>query len=415
MESKHTFSIDTILRRTRQNKCLGYLFMRVTVDAMEVEISTKEKINYAEWNSKTEQVTGRSIQSKAINDHLLNMKFRIRDHYRNLIDQQIQVTPQLVKEAYLGVQIKPKGHTVLELMAFHKKIMEPKLKQGTVKNYAATEAYWKNFILYKYKSKDVPLLQLDYQFMVEFEHYIPGHSIKPNDPCQGNGVAKHIERVKKMMAWGKTLQWIKSNPFDGFTATRKKTHRKILQLQELVQLEQLILVHSSLQYVRDLFLFSCYTGLAFADVMALKAEHIQHNGRRSILLIHREKSEELSAVPIFDAAHLIMQKYENDQRSLKACKIFPPISNQEVNRNIKILVAAAGILKPITFHSARHTFATTVTLKSGVPIESISLMLGHKKITTTQIYAQVDEEKLQEDMHGVEAKVRERKKLLQNK
>jgi len=414
MTKKHTFSIDAILRRTKYDPAKGSVYMRVTVDGHHVEISTKEMMVFSRWSSSTETITGRSIAVQASNEHLDNIRFKIREHYRQLMYDGISVTAQLIKDAYLGIQLKPNGHTLGELIEFHKKIQEPKLKKGTVKNYAATEAYIRNFLISKFKTSDRYLFEIDYEFIVEFEHYIPNNPLKRHDPCEGNGIAKHIERLKKMISWAKTLSWMTSNPFDGFVATRNKAKRKKLLLHELVAIEKLDLFHPSVVYIRDLFIFSCYTGLAYADVMALKSEHIECEKGIAILLIHRQKSEELSAVPLFETAQKIIDKYATDPRAVKAGRIFPPVSNQEVNRCIKIFAAAAGIQKPVTFHSARHTFATTVTLKSGVPIESVSAMLGHKKITTTQIYAQVDEEKLREDMHGVEAKVWARKKSLEN-
>src|SRR5690606_15026109 len=233
------------------------------------------------------------------------------------------------------------------------------------------------------------------------------------DVCQGNGVAKHLERLKKMVTWSKKLGWIKDNPFENFQIKRKKVKRKKLQIPELISIEEKQFTNPKLALVQDLFLFSCYTGLAYADVAKLtKDDFMVANDGKLWIDTYRKKSDELSAVPVLNAAIVIMNKYKNDPRALQNGTVFPPVSNQEVNRNLKIIGAVCGIRKEMNFHLARHTFATAVTLKNGVPIETVSKMLGHTKITTTQIYAEVDEEKIGADMSGVERRLNRRKKKL---
>lgn len=158
--------------------------------------------------------------------------------------------------------------------------------------------------------------------------------------------------------------------------------------------------------MRDLFVFACYTGLAFTDVMSLtESDFSVTNDGVWFLMTYRNKSEELSPVPILTAAQKLIEKYRNDPRSVSRGAIFPFISNQEVNRCLKIIQEICGILKELTFHVARHTFATTVTLKNKVPMETVKALLGHKKYSTTEIYAEVDEEKIIEDMSEVESRL----------
>jgi site-specific recombinase XerD len=162
----------------------------------------------------------------------------------------------------------------------------------------------------------------------------------------------------------------------------------------------------SLLYTKDLFLFSCYTGLAYADVMALTYDNFETDQKGKLWCkIYRQKSEELAAVPVLSSAAQLMAKYKNNPKAINTGRVFPYVSNQDVNRNLKIIGEVCGIEKYMSFHLGRHTFATAVTLKNGVPIETVSKMLGHKKITTTQIYAEVDEAKIADDMTGIEERL----------
>jgi site-specific recombinase XerD len=221
---------------------------------------------------------------------------------------------------------------------------------------------------------------------------------------------KHLERIKKMVKWAKQLGWITLDPFSEYKLTFKKHKRKKLDLEELSRIEKKEFSNPSLSYVKDLFLFSCYTGLAYCDVIALTTSNFEVDAEGNLWCkIYRQKSEELSSIPVLKAASELMLKYKDHPKSVEKGRIFPYISNQELNRNLKIIGEVCDIKKYMSFHLARHTFATAITLKNGVPIETVSKMLGHTKITTTQIYADVDEEKIVGDMAGVETRLKNRK------
>jgi site-specific recombinase XerD len=287
-------------------------------------------------------------------------------------------------------------------MKYHTKIEGEKLKGGTMKNYVATEEYIKKFLKAKFSVDDIALGKLNREFIIELEYYIRNNPLKAHDPCLGNGVMKHLERFKKMVAWAKVLQWITVDPYDNYQLNLKRYKRPKLTIEELMTIEAKEFNTSTLLYIKDLFLFSCYTGLAYADVMALSRDNfeIDHDGQLWCK-IYRQKSEELSSVPVLNVAAMLMEKYKNNPKSLNTGKVFPYVSNQDVNRNLKIIGEVCGIEKYMSFHLGRHTFATAVTLKNGVPIETVSKMLGHKKITTTQIYAEVDEAKIASDMSDI--------------
>jgi integrase/recombinase XerD len=403
MKTNNTFSIMLLCRPSKKDVSEGLIYVRITVNGEQTEISLKEKIPVKHWNLMKQHVDGRSPQIKALNTHLDNVKFKIKEKYRSLLDKEVTITAQIMKNAYLGNEPEQKGHSICELMAYHTKMEGEKLSPGTMKNYVTTEDYVKKFIKTKFGKEDLFLKQLNQEFIIEFEYFIRNNPIKEHDPCAGNGLMKHMERLKKMARWSRQLGWLEQDPFIDYKLSFKRYKRKKLDLTELTKIEKQIFSNQSIAYVKDLFLFSCYTGLAYADVMALKPENLEKDSEAKLWCkIYRQKSDEFAAVPLLSIAIEIIQKYADHPKALNRGTVFPYTSNQEVNRCLKIIGEVCGITKYMSFHLARHTFATAVTLKNGVPIETVSKMLGHKKISTTQIYADVDEEKLNIDMESVE-------------
>lgn len=280
------------------------------------------------------------------------------------------------------------------------------MKRGGFKNYRTTIEYIRYFLRSQFADGDIYLSQLNMQTATEFEHFIRNHPLRADDPCLGNGLAKHMQRFKRIVNWGVEIEWLKSNPFARYSCPVKKNKRKKLNFQQLVILEQKAFKDDNLSFVRDLFICSCYTGLAFADIMELGSEHLEEDTDGTIWCkLYRLKSDVLSPVPLMKPAVELIYKYKAHPESIKRGKVFPSISNQYVNRCLKVIQAICEIDIPLTFHVARHTFAKTVALKNGVPLETVQTMMGHTKITTTQIYAEVDEEKIIDDMSGVEDKL----------
>lgn len=414
MKANNSFAIDFIIRISKYDRHSALIFARITVNGDRKEISLKENINTKDWDSAGEILKGRTEGIKSINAHIDDVRFRIKEKYRMLQEKDCMLTAQAVKDAYLGNHSIQKGkHTLCELIKFHFKIEGEKLREGTIKNYYATEEYLKRFIKNKFDTNDIRLDEINYQFITELEFFIRNNPLKKHDPCKGNGVMKHLERFKKMIRWAKKLQWITANPLTDYQLNYKRYKRAKLTINELVQIENKKFNTPMLNYVRDLFLFSCYTGLAYIDAMNLRQQDLESNSEGKIWCkVYRHKSDELSAVPVFESALLVIEKYKNNPRSLNRNSVFPYISNQEVNRNLKIIGEICNIAKYMSFHLARHTFATAVTLKNGVPIETVSKMLGHTKISTTQIYSEVDEEKIADDMSEAESKMEKRKAAL---
>jgi site-specific recombinase XerD len=411
-----SFGVCFLIRKCKADKKRADIYARITVDGEEKEFSTKEQIDAASWNSQKGMVKGSSISVKSINDHLENIRLAIKDKYRKLQDAVELVTAQSVKDAYMGIQNSLKGHKLKELLAYYKKIWEPKLRNGGFKNYKTTIKYVELFLDGVYPSGDVYLSQVNGQFATDLEHFIRTTPIKDHDPCKGNGVGKHIQRFKRILNWAAdNLKWITENQCRKYSCPLKKSKRKKLDIHELVSLESKQFTGASLVTIKELFLYSCYTGLAFVDAMVLAEHDFEWDIDGTVWCkVYRTKSDELCAVPILKSAATILKKYRNDAREKGRSTIFPKLTNQHVNESLKIIQQACEINTYLTFHVARHTFAKTVALKNGIPLETVQMMMGHTKISTTQIYADVDEEKIIDDMSGLEEKLEKKRAIILN-
>ena len=324
---------------------------------------------------------------------------KLARHYRELQIEDRPLTAAAVKIAFLGIEKEKTTYSLLWLVGQHHTMMQKVLKPGTMKNYHATESYIRLFLANRYKMADMPLKDLNYEFISGFEFFVRNNSLKENDPCTTNGTMKHLERLKKMATWAVKNEWIDKNPFSNFRLKFKHTEREFLSQVELAELEGRQFENLMLDRVKDLFLFSCYTGLSYIDLIELQPQQIL-TGIDKIKWIKttRAKTDTPVNVPLLTPAQAILEKFTGDGVGGRDT-VFPRVSNQVVNRGLKILAEICGIQKYLTFHLARHTFATTVTLMNGLPIETISKMLGHTKISTTMMYARVTQTKIGMDMN----------------
>jgi site-specific recombinase XerD len=318
-----------------------------------------------------------------------------------------RLTAAAVKDAYGGI-IKEKkvDHSLLWVVSQHNTMMQEVLKKGSMKNYLTTERYLKAFLSKQLKTADILLKDLAYEFITAFEFYIRTQPMKESDPCTNNGTMKHLERLKKIVNWAVKNEWIDKSPFAHFQLKFKRLERDYLTELELSAIETLELESPALQKVRDLFVFSCYTGLAYVDLMALQPINIisSVDGMKWIKT-SRAKTETSVNVPLLTPALAVLEKYSHVLEPSQHGMLFPRVTNQEMNRSLKVIGEICGIRKNLSFHLARHTFATTVTLMNGVPIETISKMLGHTKLSTTMIYARVTNSKIGMDMSLLKSKL----------
>jgi site-specific recombinase XerD len=273
------------------------------------------------------------------------------------------------------------------------------------------------FLEKKKSTTDIYLNQLNFEFLSHFELFLcdiwpVGHP----KALSNNTRMKHIQRLRKVVTLAYHLEWIDRDPFVRWKMTYDKTNREFLSEVELKNLEDKIFISKRLDRVRDLFVFSCYTGISYVDIMNLKPNNlvISIDGGNWIMT-KRQKTDTIVKVPLLGQALDIVHKYKDHPNTAVNGSLLPVLTNEKLNVFLKEVANFVGIQKNLTFHMARHTFATTVTLSNGVPIETVSKLLGHSKIATTQIYARVLENKISADMNALKEVLQKKEKQAKKK
>ncbi len=393
MKTSRTFKILFRQIKARGKNGIAPIYARITINGKRVEFNLNLHYSIAGWDNKMSRVVGRTSEARALNNELDSIKTELTDCYNQLSKEGKFITAQSVKGRYLGTDNSQA--TILSLMDYHKEKMQDILTEGTLKNYKTTRKYIKAFLSNKLKTYDVYVEGMDYSFLVDFEQYLRNENNHlSRRKLNNNGIMKHIERLNKLMNFAVKLEWISKNPFLHYDLKFSKYSRPFLSPNELKQLEEVELKTAKYNNVRNIFIFSCYTGLSYIDMKQLTKDNIIYgiDGKRWISF-YRQKTSEPVKVPLLSKALEILEKY-NDPET----RLLPVYSNQKLNTYIKEIALLCNINKNLTCHVARHTFATTVTLSNGVPIETVSKLLGHTKLSTTQIYARVMEDKVGKDI-----------------
>ncbi len=390
-------SILFYIKRAKVNN-LGVcpIYTRVTVNAKRFEYSTNKSINPDKWSSEGSKVKGTSEEARTINSHLDYLKNQILQAEKKLIKKDISVSSENLKNELFGLT-ETKRMLVPIFQDHNNKIKELVGKEyapGTLERYTTSLKHTIEFMQWKYNISDIDITKIDHAFITEYEFWL--RSVRN---CANNTAVKYLKNFNKIIKLCLANDWLDKNPFANYKSKVKEVERVYLTEEEIQSILNKDFKTERLSLVRDIFLFSCFTGLAYIDVKNLTKSHISYgiDGEKWIFT-HRQKTESASKIPILPVTQMIIDKYENHPQCHNENKLLPILSNQKMNAYLKEIAAICEIEKELTFHIARHTFATTVTLTNGVPIESVSKMLGHKNLRTTQHYAKVLDKKVSEDM-----------------
>ncbi|WP_420322187.1 site-specific integrase [Flagellimonas sp.] len=398
-----SFSILFYLKkRPDKNSGLGAIYLRITVDSKRAEVSVYRKVKVLEWSPEGGMMKGSHPNAVEMNKYLDEIRHKVYGIHSWLIKKDKTITAKKIKELYMGKKKIEK--TLITLYKEHNdKILElvgREYSKGRYYQHNRTMRHLEKFIKKEYNKEDIPIKKVDLAFIRRFEHYL-----KVSNAGGKNTVTKYVTNFKKIIRIAFANSWIKKDPFYHWKATWKPVEREVLTEMELKILMEREFDSPKLNHVRDVFLFCCFTGLSYIDVQRLTADDIviDMNGQRWIK-IKRKKTDTKSSVPLLPAAQQILDKYREFHVQSPIGQLLPVMSNQKLNEYLKQIAGLCCVNKRITFHLSRHTFATTVTLANGVPIESVSKMLGHSCLKTTQIYAKVVDRKLAKDMDLVKAK-----------
>ncbi|WP_421873041.1 site-specific integrase [Marinoscillum sp.] len=399
----HSFSILFWLLNNRVSKKTGEapIMVRITVNGKRAEIATGKKILPSKWNVNSGRMKGSSEEARVFNRAITNMYMAIEKIYDDLRSKDQYVSAQVIKSIYQGKSTQQ--HSLLELFRYHNEQIKAQVGQGysegTLERYETTRKHTEGFINYHYRRNDYGLNELKYDFITEFEFYLK--SVKK---IGHNTTMKYLRNFKKIVLIALKNEWILRDPFAKYQMSLKEVKKDYLTKEEIQALYNREFEMERLEQVRDIFLFCCYTGLAYADVKKLTPDNISKGlDGEYWIFVDRTKTGSSSNVPLLPIAAEIMNKYKEHPMTVNSGTLLPVISNQKMNAYLKEMATLCKINKNITFHMARHTFATTVTLSNGVSIETVSSMLGHKNLKTTQIYAKVVQEKVSQDMQKLKS------------
>lgn len=398
MKTTNTFGVHFLIRQDKLKEGKAPVYARITVNTDRILIGLKQWIDPRSWDMRKGTGKGTKEETRSLNNYLSEVRTELGEVYRELQLKKKIITAEDVKITFLRTE--EFEHTLQSLFKFHNEREKHKLNENTLSHYLTTQRYLSEFITARYCKKDLSLKDINFKFLSDFENFLRDYQPEKNKKSIGNtGAMTHLIRLKKMLNLAISLDWIGKNPFFSYRIKIRHEVRQYLNKTELSDLEAKVFALPRLDYVRDLFVFCCYTGLAYTDAISLKAANVVV-GLDQGLWIKTKRKKTLVPVntPLLPKAIAVLKKYENDYRALSNGTLFPLLSNQKMNSYLKEIADLCLIDKNLTSHIARHTFATTVTLSNNVPIETVSKMLGHTKIGTTQIYAKVIEQKVSDDM-----------------
>lgn len=393
-----------IVKKKQDKRGLAPIYLRLTVNRKRKEYSITRRIQPEYWNVKLEKVMGNNPTEKEINTHINNIRHKLYKIHQVLSDNDEPITAsRMIKE--LKGETKHKSRMTLEVFKEHNDQMDrlsnKSISKSTAKRYWTCYNHLEQFIHEEYKADDYRMKDIDHQFISKFEYFL-----KTKRECNHNSALKYINNFKKIIRIALANQWMNRDPFYNYKVQFETVEREFLNEEEVQKLVEKDLHLDRLKLVRDMFVFSCYTGLAYSDVKKLSNADITKgiDGGKWIR-IKRTKTKSLSSIPLLPVAEEIIGRYQDHPGVRKGNCILPVLSNQKSNAFLKEIAMMCGINKPLTTHLARHTFATTITLTNGVPIESVSKMLGHKDLRTTQHYAKIVDRKISDDMRNLKEKL----------
>lgn len=398
---KSTFSILFIIQKGKPKKDGRVpILARITINKEMVHISTRIDVEPDHWLGKECRTTGATREDKQINATLDEYRGMIRNRYNQLFMAGEVITATKLKNILTSKS--EKSMRLLELFdgfnEDYKLLVGRDATQKTYSRYVLTRNRLAEFMGAKYKVSDIPLADISPKFIKDFDIYL-----RTTYESSNNYATKFVQRFRTVYNTAKDNGWVQTDPFANYKLHFDKVDRGYLTKAELDLLMNKEMPSERLERIRDIFVLSCYTGLAYVDVCNLTKDCLTKGDDGNMWIVtKRQKTSIPVQIRLLDIPLQIINRYSPE---VKGGKLLSIPSNQKVNDYLKEVAAICGINKKVTFHLARHTFGTTVTLGNGVPIETVSKMLGHTNIRTTQIYARITQNKISNDMEALAQKL----------
>ena len=389
--ARSTFKVLFYVNGSKEKNGIVPIMGRVTINGSVAQFSCKQTIPKALWDAKGNRAKGKSIEARDINHALDNIKAQIIKHYQRISDREAYVTAEMVRNAYQGIGSEYEtllGAFDKDNATFQKRVGTDRVK-GTYMARVRARNHVAAFIKANYKRSDLSMLELTPDFIKEFAVFL-----STDRGLQNGSIWTNCMWLKGVVMRAHFNGLIPRNPFAQFHISPNIKEREYLTEEELKTLMTHEFADAKLSYIRDIFVFASFTALSFVDVKGLTTDDIVEVNGEKWILSKRHKTKVPFQVKLLDIPLQIIKRYEEFQTDKS---VFPNLNYWSICKPLKKMIKECGITKDISFHCARHGFAT-LALSKGIPIESVSRVLGHTNIVTTQLYAKITTQKIDHDL-----------------
>lgn len=389
--ARSTFKVLFYVNGSKEKNGIVPIMGRVTINGTVAQFSCKQTIPKALWDAKGNRAKGKSIEARDINHALDNIKAQIIKHYQRISDREAYVTAEMVRNAYQGIGSEYEtllGAFDKDNATFQKRVGTDRVK-GTYMARVRARNHVAAFIKANYKRSDLSMLELTPDFIKEFAVFL-----STDRGLQNGSIWTNCMWLKGVVMRAHFNGLIPRNPFAQFHISPNIKEREYLTEEELKTLMTHEFADAKLSYIRDIFVFASFTALSFVDVKGLTTDDIVEVNGEKWILSKRHKTKVPFQVKLLDIPLQIIKRYEEFQTDKS---VFPNLNYWSICKPLKKMIKECGITKDISFHCARHGFAT-LALSKGMPIESVSRVLGHTNIVTTQLYAKITTQKIDHDL-----------------
>lgn len=389
--ARSTFKVLFYVNGSKEKNGIVPIMGRVTINGSVAQFSCKQTIPKTLWDAKGNRAKGKSIEARDINHALDNIKAQIIKHYQRISDREAYVTAEMVRNAYQGIGSEYEtllGAFDKDNATFQKRVGTDRVK-GTYMARVRARNHVAAFIKANYKRSDLSMLELTPDFIKEFAVFL-----STDRGLQNGSIWTNCMWLKGVVMRAHFNGLIPRNPFAQFHISPNIKEREYLTEEELKTLMTHEFADAKLYYIRDIFVFASFTALSFVDVKELTTDDIVEVNGEKWILSKRHKTKVPFQVKLLDIPLQIIKRYEEFQTDKS---VFPNLNYWSICKPLKKMIKECGITKDISFHCARHGFAT-LALSKGMPIESVSRVLGHTNIVTTQLYAKITTQKIDHDL-----------------
>ena len=375
--------------------------MRITVDGQRVENNIRKSILPNLWDQSKERAKGTGAAAADLNRFIEDARIRIHQIVTELQQTGAEINPLIVQQRFYGVgQVRKQEHTILQVIQEHNdeahKLIGQDFVEITWRRYETMKRYLGELIKQKYDVNDLPLSDFTGEVIRAYEVYLK----TDKDLCQ-NTLIRYMKALKKITNRCLANDWIQKDPFVGIKFREEPTEPEFLTLEEVDRIYNCNPGSKRLEVIKDMFLMSAFTGLAFTDVSQLTEDHIvTDNYGNKWIRKPRQKTKQMSNIPLLDVPLAIIEKYQGNKKATKKGVLLPIPCNQVMNRYLKEIAEICKINKHLTIHVARHTYAT-LCLSQGVSLKNVSKMLGHASVKMTERYARVLDSSILRDMNAI--------------